>query len=127
MSDIYNIKIFLPSNKVIQGKIYRSWTPFNYDNIINSLPLITRAYFLGKNLVYFPLKTKFKTEKYIDKINRGQILILHYINSLSLSLSQQKLHRFKATLVGEITHGLENLKFLKVGDIVTIKGVPNDK
>ncbi|MCD6562317.1 MAG: hypothetical protein J7K23_00170 [Thermoproteales archaeon] len=122
MTDAFNIAISLPNNKIAKGKIYRSWTPFNYEKITNSLPLKTRVYYIGRDLIYLPFNIKFKPEKYIEKISKGQILIIHYLNSLSISLAPQRIYRYKATLVGEITEGLENLKFLKKGDIVTIKG-----
>ena len=127
MSEVYNITIFMSKDKIAKGKIYKSWTPFNYDKIISSFPLKTRIYYIGNKLIYLPLNTRFKPEKNLEKIERGQILILYYLNSLSIPLEKQKLYRYKATLIGEITEGLENLKSLRRGDIVTVTGERSDK
>ncbi|RLF02184.1 MAG: hypothetical protein DRJ64_09640 [Thermoprotei archaeon] len=115
------IVITLPDGTLVKGVIYKSWSPFNYGKIIESLPLRTRVYHIDNDIIYFPFQTTFKPEKSVDKIKKGNILIIPYLASLGVSLTTIKTPRYKVSIAGEITENFEALKSLARDGVVTIK------
>lgn len=117
------ILIKTPRGEVIlHGLIKRSWSPFNFHRVLSVLPLRTRSYTIEERIIYFPLNTTLKLEKPISRVEEGQIILIPVLKSMGIVAASGALRRYKASLIGLVEEGLENLQTVKSMASILIDG-----
>ena len=118
---ISKVNIFLEINgkSRITCQLKRHLSPRTVGLIVRSMPLTGNAHYIGKSILYMPTKINSGIERKKTDFSKGDIAYLPTNGSICFYLDNIS-NGQTMTPIGQLVSDFQNLKELKLGDILTI-------